>query len=150
MEKLFAWGFLFVGALLAIIAGPSELQTLQMASRADRFESTNGRVTASFTQQHPKGPDTQVLEYEYVVAGVKHHGDNSLTRVGDRPDEIRPLIHRANGEDTVRVYYDPEDPSVSTVHRSVSLAWPLGILGFAGLCLAVGIDGTLKHRRLAA
>ena len=147
MERLFAYGFLFVGLTLGLVAVPAEVETLQVASRVADFAVTEGKVTTRYTKEHQRGPDTEVVEFDYRVGGIERHGDNHLTRIGDDRQTVNRLIASRSGDDFLRVYYDPEEPSVVTIHRDVNLVWPLGIIGVTGLCFMAGVDTLLKDKR---
>ena len=147
MNKLFSYGFLFVGITFALLAGPSEVETLKVAFDSDSLVETTAEVTANHTRKHPKGPDTQTVEYAFWVDGKHVRGDNHITRLTDRPDEVERLVHTNRGsdsKDTIQVFYKPGDPSVSAIHRDIGYAVPLGILGFTALCLILGLEGVLN------
>lgn len=146
MNRIVSYGFLFVGLTLALLAVPSEVETLSFAVHSDELVETEAHVTANFTRKHRKGPDTQTVEYAYVIDGKKWKGDNHLTRLTDRPGAVQQLVHRRDGDETIAVFYLPDDPSTSAIHREVGYVVPTAILGFTALCLLAGLDGVVRGR----
>lgn len=149
MERLISFGFVFVGITLLLVAVPGAYDTLDIARHASEFESTPAVVTGKYTKKHRKGPATVVLKFRYMVDGHKFMGDNHHTSLTDRESEINDLIHHHGSEDdTIKVYYDPEHPSVCVIRRHIGYAWPLAVFFATAMFLYVGVAGLRRDRHL--
>lgn len=148
MQKIISFGFIFIGICMALLAVPPEVETLQVAMEANSFESTTAYVTDLRTKSHPKGPSTEILEFDYEVDGRTYHGDNHLTQFDDSREELGRLIRWKNGERYLEVHYDPDDPRRVVAHRDMGVLVPIGVLGITAACLYGGIQGYLEDRRM--
>ncbi len=149
MKKMLPLGFIFVGLCLALLAVPPQVETLQVAWEADRFESTTALVLSLHTKSHGKGPSTEVLEFDYTVDGRTYRGDNHLTQFDDSYEKLNQLIRWKDKKRFVQVYYDPDDPKRVLVHRDIGLMVPLGVIGLTAACLYVGFGTLFEERRIA-
>ncbi len=147
MNKIVSYGFVFVGLTLALLAGPSEVETLSFAMQSDSLVETTADVSINVTRKHQKGPDTQRVEYSYVVDGRRYRSDNHLTGLTDRPYEVNQLVHKKGDEQTIQVWYLPDDPSVSSIHKDVGVWIPLSVLGITALFLMIGFDGVRAQKK---
>ena len=149
MQKIIAFALIFIGGFLAIIAGPAEVETIQIAMQADSYEATTAEITNIRTQSHGKGPSTEVVEFDYQVDGRTYHGDNHLTQFDDSRDEINALVHWSDGKKLARVYYDPDHPETVLLHQQVGMMVPIGVLAVTIACLYGGAGMFIEERRRA-
>ena len=148
MQKVMSVALISVGLFFALVAGPSEVETIMVAMQADQYRPTTAEVTDVRTQSHQKGPSTEIVEFDYEVDGHSYHGDNHLTQFDDSREEIEARIENVDGEEVVEVYYDPENPEHVLLHRDVGLWVPIGILLATAACLYFGVTKYLEARRL--
>jgi hypothetical protein len=147
MQRIVIFAFLFIGITLAAVAAPAEVETLTIAMQTDDFQQTTAHVTNQYSRQHPKGPPTEVVEFDYKVDGRTYHGDNYLTQFDDSRADIDSQIRYANDEKYMNVYYSPEQPERVVIHRDIGLMVPIGVLGVTAICLYGGISGFVEDRR---
>lgn len=83
----------------------------------DDLAQTTAHVTRQYTRKHPKGPSSEVVEFDYTVDGRTYHGDNHLTQFDDDKIDIDRQVHFRGGEKTIDVFYDPQDPGTVVIHR---------------------------------
>jgi hypothetical protein len=148
MQRIVVFAFLFIGITLAAVAAPAEVDTLTIAMQSDDFQQTTAHVTRQYSRQHPKGPPTEVVEFDYKVDGRSYHGDNHLTQFDDSKADIDSQIRFANDEKYMNVYYSPEHPERVVIHRDIGLLIPIGVLGVTAFCLYGGISGFVEDRRM--
>ncbi|MGM0556156.1 MAG: DUF3592 domain-containing protein [Myxococcota bacterium] len=148
MQKLIPYAFLVVGLLLCALAVPAQIDTLQTAAELDNYEATDAIVLRLFTKEHRRGPSTEVLEFEYEVDGETYEGSNAATRFQDEREELEALVRRdENKLRHVTVYYDPDNPERSVIHRDIDKTIPWGIIGFSVLLVILGLHGVWSFRR---
>ena len=147
MQKILSIALIFIGLTMAVLAGPPEIQTLAIAMEADDYAETTAEVTNVRTRRHPRGPSTEVVEFDYEVAGKTYHGDNHLTQFDDSRADIERRIHTQGERRLVEVYYDPDHPGRVLLHRDIGLWVPVGILAGTLACLWFGGRGYLEDRR---
>lgn len=104
--------FMLGSILLTIFFGLSAYKSFEKYS----WSETTGTVTATdFYRGSSSGNDSRsYYEYEYVVDGVTYTGKDSET--GSRTSITEPP---AKGT-SIKVYYDPNDPSQSLVSTNYS------------------------------
>ena len=148
MQKIIAFALIFIGAFMALVAAPAEIETIQIAMQADSYRSTIAEVTNVRTQSHGKGPSTEIVEFDYRVDGRTYHGDNHLTQFDDSRADINAQIQWRNGEKFTEVYYDPDHPDTVLLHQDVGLLVPVGVLIATAACLYGGVSSYLEDRRM--
>jgi hypothetical protein len=148
MQKLIPYAFLVVGVLLCALAVPAQIDTLQTAEELDDYRATDAVVLRLFTKEHKRGPSTEVLEFEYEVEGRTYEGSNAATRFQDEREDLEALVHRdENKLRHVTVYYDPDNPERSVIHRDIDTTIPWGIIAFSVLLVLLGFHGVWSFRR---
>jgi hypothetical protein len=147
MQKIISLALLFLGGFLLILAVPAELETLETAWEADQYRPTIAEVQSVRTQNHGKGPSTEVVEFEYSVDGRNYRGDNHLTQFDDTRADINQRIQYRGGKKYAEVYYDPDAPDRVLFHRDPGILVPIAVLLGTGACLYAGIHGFIDERR---
>lgn len=147
MQRIVLFAFLFIGITLAATAAPAEVETLTIAMDSDNYVPATAHVTQRYTRKHPKGPPTEVVEFEYTVDGKTYHGDNKLTWLGDSKSDIDGQIQYRGGEKYMQVFYDPEQPRHVLIHKDIGVLMPIGILGVTAFCLYGSISGFIEDRK---
>lgn len=123
----------------------------QLAAAAERFEPTQGEVTASAL--HERGGSSYVsgaIEVAYEVDGesftLRSNGKDGRTEPFQHAEQ---LVARYPVGETVVVYHDPSAPEVASLTTKVSLAREL-MYTILGAALSVAYLGFLWWRRCDA
>jgi hypothetical protein len=148
MERIISLGFLFVGITMLLVGVPGAIDTLGVAAHASEFKVTEGEVIGNYVKKHRKGPSTVIVKYKYEVDGKKFKGDNHHTSITDRKGEVDRLIEHEGKKELLPIFYDPSHPSVSVIHRHVSVLWPVGFLAATIAFIVMGGEGLRRDRQV--
>ncbi|MCH7878396.1 MAG: DUF3592 domain-containing protein [candidate division Zixibacteria bacterium] len=135
------------GSVLAIIQGPEISRELEIHA----WPSVAGQVTATaVTGERASMPQ---VSYTYTVNDSTYDSRTDLNMPGfggrgfRKQTARRALIKYPTGSEIV-VYYDPDNPSLSTLRRGFRWA-PLARMSFGGILFAFGIAlSIVRFRRV--
>lgn len=148
MQRLIPYAFVIIGLLLGLLAGPSQIEAIGAARSIDRFTETEALVLRLYTEEHQQGPSTEVVEFEYEVDGRTREGSNSMTRFSDERADLEALVWRDDQRlRRMKVYYDPDQPEIVSVHRKIDTRAAWAILGASALLVLFGVHGVWSYRR---
>jgi hypothetical protein len=156
-----AWGFWLIAAFLWAVtayAGWLSYQRATLVDSADRFVEVIGKVEASAVKERGgTGQFSAAVLVAYEVGGkgysLETNGlDGKVARgegSGSAAADANALIGRFPAGDLVTVFYDPEDPEVSSLTRKVEGGRGLGT-AITTFLLSLGYSIWLLRRRKRA
>ena len=142
-----------IGAMLAISSALDLLSAVQTA----RWPTAPGSISASAIRNDTVGytiskygnrrnilPRLHVT-YAYVVAGVRYTSSQYSVLLPSTSDATRRTLRKYPVGDTVRVHYDPENPSSAVLDASI----PAGraVLTMLGLVVALTTWAATRPRQ---
>ena len=136
MRRAVGLPLLGVGCFMLLIG--AHLYNKQRQSLS--WPSTTGTVESAriaVTQCDKSSSRSPVILYMYTVAGVEYRSDRVRFAAGSCGGDARETVDLYHAGATIRVFYDPQDPSEAVLEPGVSggLAYVLAPIGLL-VCLA--------------
>lgn len=116
--------FSFVFSILMVAVVINAIRQMSRAGASRNWFTTNGKVVYSSTHQEPDGPYfIPVVKYRYRVEEQEYESSRiRFTWSGEstHPWTASEVVNKYSVSKTIRVYYNPKNPSVSVLVPGVA------------------------------
>lgn len=148
ISKLIPYAAIFAGLVIVALAIPGAIDTLSVAMAVGDYQSTDALVLSHRAKSHQRGPDTVIVKFRFETQdGRTVEGDNRWTRITDSPEEVERLVRREGGQDRIRVWYDPADPSRAVIKNRISVWRPLLMIALSLFLIVGGVRAHFVERK---